>query len=293
MQVRRRWAGAGSQTRSFTSRSVVLRTISSSSLSLNFFIATISPVSLLRQRNTTPYAPSPTTPRTSYLFIAAAGGCLVGRATKAEVSGRAPPNEPGPRRGQVPAEPSCCTQAPVRSELGQCRSVLHPSTGKHTGACAQQQQRSGERSQGLTHASRALDQPTQRRPHGSARRAPGQPLHPVAVAPTTTPFEQNVSALPAVPREQSWRNFDGRSLPLVNRKRRAALCAACGTPPPPPNSRRRRSRRSPTSSGKSVELALLDKKRNQKGFSTAFFFPKKKTNSQAEHARVADLDRAL
>ena len=36
---------------------------------LNFFTATISPVSLLRHFNTTPYAPSPTTPTTSYLFI--------------------------------------------------------------------------------------------------------------------------------------------------------------------------------------------------------------------------------
>ena len=36
---------------------------------LNFFTATISPLSLLRHLSTTPYAPSPTTPTTSYLFI--------------------------------------------------------------------------------------------------------------------------------------------------------------------------------------------------------------------------------
>ena len=91
----------------FTSRIVVLRTISSSadedrsacdrradclspSLSLNFLIATISRVSLLRHLSTTPYAPgnqargsalglharrkphspSPMTPMTPYLFIA-------------------------------------------------------------------------------------------------------------------------------------------------------------------------------------------------------------------------------
>ena len=54
----------------FTSRSVVLRTFASSSDSLNFFTATVSPVCLFRHFSTTPYAPSPTTPRTSYLFIA-------------------------------------------------------------------------------------------------------------------------------------------------------------------------------------------------------------------------------
>lgn len=53
----------------FTSRKVVLRTAGSSSFSLNFFTATASPVSLFRHRRTVPYAPSPTTPTTSYLFI--------------------------------------------------------------------------------------------------------------------------------------------------------------------------------------------------------------------------------
>ena len=54
----------------FTSRNVVLRTFASSSDSLNFFTATVSPVCLFRHFSTTPYAPSPTNPRTSYLFIA-------------------------------------------------------------------------------------------------------------------------------------------------------------------------------------------------------------------------------
>jgi len=39
---------------------------------LNFLTATTSLVSLLRHLSTTPYAPSPTTPITSYLFMAAA-----------------------------------------------------------------------------------------------------------------------------------------------------------------------------------------------------------------------------
>ena len=39
------------------------------SLTLNFFIASISPDSLFRHLKTTPYAPSPTTPKTSYLFM--------------------------------------------------------------------------------------------------------------------------------------------------------------------------------------------------------------------------------
>ena len=59
-----------------TSRSVVFLSTSSSSDSLNFFIARISPDSLFRQRSTTPYAPSPTTPRTSYLFIIPSTFCF-------------------------------------------------------------------------------------------------------------------------------------------------------------------------------------------------------------------------
>ena len=43
--------------------------IFSPSLSLNFLTATTPPVSLLRHLSTTPYAPSPTTSMTSYLFI--------------------------------------------------------------------------------------------------------------------------------------------------------------------------------------------------------------------------------
>jgi len=46
-----------------------LRTTSSSSLSLNFLMATTALFSLFRHLSTTPYAPSPTTPSTSYLFI--------------------------------------------------------------------------------------------------------------------------------------------------------------------------------------------------------------------------------
>ena len=45
------------------------RTISSSSDSLNFLMATTSAFSLFRHFSTTPYAPSPTTPSTSYLFM--------------------------------------------------------------------------------------------------------------------------------------------------------------------------------------------------------------------------------
>merc|ERR1719498_1143531 len=59
--------------RIFTSGRVVFRTTSSSSDSLNFLMATISLVSLFLHFRTTPYAPSPTTPSTSYLFML---GCL-------------------------------------------------------------------------------------------------------------------------------------------------------------------------------------------------------------------------
>lgn len=53
-------------------------TISSSSDSLNFLIATISAFSLFRHFRTTPYAPSPTTPRTSYLFTCSQVGRIGG-----------------------------------------------------------------------------------------------------------------------------------------------------------------------------------------------------------------------
>lgn len=53
----------------FTSLTIVFRTASSSSDSLNFLIATISPEALFLHLSTIPYAPSPTTPNTSYLFI--------------------------------------------------------------------------------------------------------------------------------------------------------------------------------------------------------------------------------
>ena len=54
----------------FTSRRMVFRTMASSSVSLNFLTATVAPLSRFRHRSTTPYAPSPTTPSTSYLFMA-------------------------------------------------------------------------------------------------------------------------------------------------------------------------------------------------------------------------------
>ena len=60
--------------------------------SLIFFTATISPVSLLRHLSTMPYAPSPTMPSTSYLFMVhrrVRAGSRVRDATSLNHAGRA------------------------------------------------------------------------------------------------------------------------------------------------------------------------------------------------------------
>lgn len=95
-----------SERSTLTSLSVVFRTTASSSDSLNFFTATTSPVFLSRHLSTTPYAPSPTTPTTSYLFIARERA----RARRATPGRTAVAEDPPPprahlsrRRGPPPA----------------------------------------------------------------------------------------------------------------------------------------------------------------------------------------------
>ena len=132
-----------SERSTLTSLSVVFRTTASSSDSLNFFTATTSPVFLSRHLSTTPYAPSPTTPTTSYLFIARERA----RARRATPGRTAVAEDPPPprahlsrRRGPPPApSPTPLRHANVSPHVSAQTALLGrsvPPVGKkRTFAC--------------------------------------------------------------------------------------------------------------------------------------------------------------
>jgi len=138
-----------SERSTLTSLSVVFRTTASSSDSLNFFTATTSPVFLSRHLSTTPYAPSPTTPTTSYLFIARERA----RARRATPGRTAVAEDPPPprahlsrRRGPPPApSPTPLRHANVSPHVSAQTALLGrsvPPVGKkRTFACRESREK--------------------------------------------------------------------------------------------------------------------------------------------------------